>query len=178
MSGGGMISADEPVVQAASVKPEMSLIEKVKLMSDLANACQNTQVVAEIMKLPSGDRIFKIFVEAVDRELQDIMNGKKEDVPKEVINTVNMARQLQGTLTAFQTMVSGFMGTPLVQVLNMMNQNLGGKGFQVPQSQPQQQQLEVQPYRQPPQQQQQQSYDNDDREYSGRRSPVVGLGGY
>jgi len=177
MSGGGMTSADETVVPVALVKPDMSLIEKVKLMSDLANACQNTQVVEEIMKLQNGDRIFKIFVEAVDRELQDIMNGKKEDVPKEVINTVNMARQLQGTLTAFQTMVSGFMGTPLVQVLNMMNQNLGGKGFQVPQSQPQQQQqLEIQPYRQP--QQQQQSYDNDDREFSGRRSPVVGLGSY
>ena len=165
-----MSDVTEPTIQAEPVKPEMSLIEKVKLMSDLANACQNDKVVSEIKSLPNGERIYSIFVEAVDRELQGIMNGKKEDVPKELINTVNMTRQVQATLNSFQSLVSGFMGTPLVQVLNMMNQNLGGKGFQAPPSQ-------LQPHPQP-QVHHQPQYEvmSSGDEPRGRRSSVTGLG--
>lgn len=167
-----MSDVAEPTIQAEPAKPEMSLIEKVKLMSDLANACQNDKVVAEIKSLPSGERIFAIFLEAVDRELQGIMNGRKEDVPKELVNTVNMTRQVQATLNQFQSLVTGFMGTPLVQVLNMMNQNLGGKGFQVP---PQAGQASYSPP--PPQQPQPEIYMNS--EVQGRRAQGGnGISGY
>jgi hypothetical protein len=160
----------EPTIQAEPAKPEMSLIEKVKLMSDLANACQNEKIVTEIKNLPSGERIYSIFVEAVDRELQAIMNGKKEDVPKELVNTVNMTRQIQATLNSFQSLISGFMGTPLVQVLSMMNQNLGGKGFQAPPSQ-----LQSQPQLQAHNQPQYEIMSSGDEPRS-RRSSVTGLG--
>lgn len=130
-----------------AVKPaekELGLIEKVKLMSDLTGACQNKEVIHLLSGLPGGARIYELFVEAIEREVSLIMNGKSESAPKELNTALDVAKQLQTTLSNFRDTIVGFHNTALVEVLNMMNKNLGGKSAQFQSSHSEQQQTQQQ----------------------------------
>lgn len=109
---------------------EMTLIEKVSFMSDLANASKNTELLNLLKKLPSGDKILGIFTNAIEKELQTVMSGKKDDVPKQVSDMASNLSQMNNSLRNFREMMTYFMSSPLVEVLNMMNKNLGGKSVQ------------------------------------------------
>jgi hypothetical protein len=115
----------------AEVKEELSLIEKVSLMHDLASACKDKNVVSVLQGLPNGEKIFNIFVSAIERELSSVMNGKKEEIPQQVNDLLSALNHLNSSTKQFRELISGFMGTPLVEVLNMMNKNLGGKYYQL-----------------------------------------------
>lgn len=110
-------------------KPQLSTLEKVKLMSALTSVVEDEQLVELLRSKPSGERIYEIFVNAVEREVSAIMNPDKKETPAEVVNLVNYTRQLQTAMNSFRDLIVGFMNTPLVQVLNMLNQNMGGKKF-------------------------------------------------
>jgi hypothetical protein len=112
-----------------SVSADLTLIEKVELMSDLTSACKNKELVGLMKNMPNGDRIFNLFMSAVEREVSVIMSGKEESVSQEVVNLMSYTKQLQGSIDGFRGLIVGFMNTPLVQVLNLLNQNLGGKKY-------------------------------------------------
>jgi len=132
---------EQPVPQPEpEPQKQMTTIEKVKLMSDLANVVQNPDVVNILGKLPNGQKIYEIFVAAIDKELSNIMNGRDEEAPKQANNLMAAAIALNNSGSQLQYLVSSFMQTPLVQVLNLLNQNLGGQKFQFQEPDPEQMQ--------------------------------------
>lgn len=121
---------------------ELSKREKVKLMHDLTGACENKQLVDIIRGLPNGERVYDIFVSAVDKEIEIIMNGKaNEDVSQEVVDTVKVVRETQAVLQNFKTVISHFHETPLVKTLESLNASLGGRQIQQVQYQDNSQQI-------------------------------------
>jgi len=109
------------------VPKELSKREKVKLMHDLTGACEDKRLVELIKSFPNGERIYDIFVAAVDKEIEFIMNGKKEDNKQVSDSLASAARQAEGALNTFRQIISDFHQTPLVQTLDTLNVNLGGR---------------------------------------------------
>lgn len=154
------------------VPAELSLLEKVKLMNDLAVTAQDPEVADLIRGRPNGEKIYSLFVSAIERELAQTMNGKKE-ITKEVDNLSTTVKQTNIVLNNFRDMAMLFMRGPLVEVLGMMNKNLGGQNFQFTEDKGGNQQQ--------PQQRQPlptgQEYDNSADNGGGRRGTrVAGLG--
>lgn len=110
-------------------KKELSTIEKVKLMNSLADIATDADVEKMLKERGNGDIVYGIFVEAVDKKLKEIMDGKTEEIPQQVTSILAATGRIDVTLKEFQRMIMGFMDTPLVEVLNLMNRNLGGKKF-------------------------------------------------
>jgi len=136
-----------PVPPAPQPEPPMDSATKVRLIGNLANISQNQELIALLDEQPNGSQIYQLFVEAIDRKLSEIMGGKAtpEDTAAEA---VSLAQAVQGAhqslammrslMDQFRTLMVGFMQTPLVDVLTMMNKNLGGPdfAFQPPVEQP------------------------------------------
>lgn len=148
------------------VEPE-NLLEKAKLISDLASAWQNPELATMIRSLPNGDQIFDIFSAAMNREMSAIMTGKRQDDKAMLEPLSKQVEQMAAAMSNFHHMIINFMQTPLVQTLNHLNQKLGGAFHDAP------------PRRQAPAQQQ--SEDNG-QPSSGRRADpdatAPGLGSF
>lgn len=117
----------EPKVEEAP--KELTTIQKVQLMSSLANIATDEAVATMLKERPNGNIVYDIFIEAVDKKLKEIMDGKPEEIPQQVTSILAATGRIDITLKEFQRMIMGFMDTPLVEVLNLMNRNLGGKKF-------------------------------------------------
>jgi len=107
---------------------EMTTIEKVQLMSSLASIATDSDIKESLTSRVNGDIVYDIFIEAVEKRLNAIMDGK-EGIPEQVTSILSATGRIDTTLQEFQRMIMGFMDTPLVEVLNLMNRNLGGKKF-------------------------------------------------
>lgn len=123
-----------------------NLLEKAKLIADLAAAWQNSELARLMKSLPNGERVFEIFSEAVNREMATIMTGKRDDGPQVQVLS-KQVEQMAGAMGNFHNLIMSFMQSPLVQVLNMMNENLGARKFQFPQAPAQQQPRQAPPPR-------------------------------
>jgi hypothetical protein len=121
---------DPTQVDEPEQSKQMSTIEKVKLMSAFTNAVENSEVECVLGNLPHGKRIYEIFVEAIDKELSRIMNGDQAAIPKQMTNALASAMSISNMCQQFGGMMANFLNSPLVEVLNLMNQRLGGNKFQ------------------------------------------------
>jgi len=117
----------EPEVIA---KKEMTTIEKVQLMSSLASIATDETLATDLKSRHNGDIVYQVFIEAVEKKLKLIMDGQ-EEMPQQVTSLLSATGRIDVTLSEMQRMIMGFMETPLVQILSMMNQNLGGKKFEI-----------------------------------------------
>jgi hypothetical protein len=124
-----------PAPEEQKTPPELSMFDKVKLMADIANASQDAELSKKIKSLSSGDRIYEIFVEAINRELLNIMNGKKEDPPQQVANLTIQLDQMSQMVYKMQSMIGNMMHAPLMYTLDQLVSKLGGQKFEF--SQPQ-----------------------------------------
>lgn len=118
--------------EKTATEPE-NLLEKARLIADLAAAWQDAELAKLMKALPNGERVFEIFSGAVNREMSVIMTGKNEDQPQ-LQAMSKQVEQMAGAMGSFRDMIVGFMQSPLVQVLDLMNKNLGARGFQFPQA--------------------------------------------
>ena len=156
--------ATAPRQEAREEKREMSTIEKVQVMSALAGVATDEDVKKVLLSKASGELVYNLFVEAVEKKLQEIMDGSQE---KEIhmANILGATGRLDQTLQQFQALVVGFMETPLIEVLSLMNRNLGGKKFEFDQSKiasapPAQIQQQQKPRQAPPPSARNVEYDN------------------
>lgn len=141
----------EEAKPAVETKPkEPNLLEKAKLIADLAAVWENKELADLITRMPNGSKVLEIFQAAINREMQAVMSGKRIDEDAQQFQLLaghveNMARSMNG----FDQMIRGFMASPLVNVLDLMNAKLGGQQYtgQRPQSaqQPQQPRREAPP---------------------------------
>lgn len=173
-----LTAAPEPVkvpegVKVVTEQKEPSLLEKAKLIADLAAVWENKELADLITRMPNGYKVLDIFQSAINREMQAVMSGKRVDEEAQQFQVLagqidSMARSMSG----FDQMIRGFMASPLVNVLDLMNAKLGGQAYagQRPQSQQQQQ-----PRREAPP-----IEDNDDTpaQPRGPRGQTPGLGSF
>lgn len=117
----------QPVAQMETPKQEMSMMEKIKLLGDLANTTQNKEVVDVLSSLPNGNRIYDLFVHAINEEISRIMDVSKPEEKNELSNTIESLRAFQTIMNDFTQNMKGLHTAQLIQVLNMLNQKLSGK---------------------------------------------------
>jgi hypothetical protein len=165
---------EEAKAVTTSENKEPNLLEKAKLIADLAAVWENKELADLITRMPNGSKVLDIFQQAINREMQAVMSGKRVDEEAKQFQILTgqvdaMARSMGG----FDQMMRGFMASPLVNVLDLMNAKLGGQPYtgQRPQSQPQPQQ----PRREAPP-----IEDNDDTPAPprGPRGQTPGLGSF
>ena len=155
---------------------EPNLLEKAKLIADLAAVWENKELADLITRMPNGPKVLDIFQMAINREMQAVMSGKRIDEDaKEFQALANQIDLMGRAMNGFDQMIRGFMASPLVNVLDLMNAKLGGQAYagQRPQSsqsaQPQQPRREAPPIE-----------DNDDTPAPprGPRGQTPGLGSF
>lgn len=149
-------SYDPPSVVVPAPR-ELSMIEKAKLISDLASAFQDPEIIQVLEKRNNGKRIRELFEGALNEEMALVMSGEADKKMPPVEQLHQRVEAMAGAMSNFHQMISSFISSPLVQVLDMMNRNLGGAQNNQPMPQPQpypQGQVQAQ---QAPQQQSQRS---------------------
>jgi len=151
-------SYDPPSVVAPAPK-ELTMIEKAKLISDLASAFQDPEIITVLEKRNNGKRIRELFEGALNDEMASVMSGEADKKMPPVAQLHQRVEAMANAMSNFHQMISGFLSSPLVQVLDMMNRNLGGAQNNQPMPQPQpypqgqpQQVAPQQPQQQPQQQ--------------------------
>ena len=152
---------------------EPNLLEKAKLIADLAAVWENKELADLITRMPNGQKVLEIFQSAINREMQAVMSGQRIDEDARQFQALAGQLDLMGrSMNGFDQMIRGFMASPLVNVLDLMNAKLGGQAYagQRPQSvQPQQPRREAPPIE-----------DNDDTPAPprGPRGQTPGLGSF
>jgi hypothetical protein len=162
------------VTEAPAKEP--NLLEKAKLIADLAAAWQNEELAEIVKRMPNGDKVLEIFQGAINREMQMVMSGNRiEENVKQIQALGGQVDKMGAAMSSFHNMILAFMNSPLVKVLDLMNQNLGARGHQFPQ-QPNGQ-APQQPQRQQPMPQVNNTDEVDDSQPPGQRR-ATGLGSF
>lgn len=114
--------ADEPI----AAPKELSTLEKIQLLGNLANSVQDEAIKAAFTALPSGEQLYSIFVSAVSKEIETMMSPSKE-APKELMDTLSVASSLREQITHMYQAMAELSRTQLIGVLNVLNTSLGGR---------------------------------------------------
>lgn len=120
----------------------MSVLDKISMLSDLANAARDDEIVRLMKSKPNGEKLYGLFVKAVSDEIEVLMNGASVTVPKSIASAGQMAEQVFQICNRLGQLMGAIEQGPTIQVLQMFLQNLGG-GRQMPPPQQQQQQRQV-----------------------------------
>jgi len=136
-----------PVTVAPSIpepSKEQVTLARIQLLSSLAGGVQNEAVKNTILALPCGQKLYDIFLSAVSQEIENLMNPQKT-APKEMMDAIGAAQNLKSLLVHMYNAVSEMNRSQLLAVLNIMNQNLGGRTMPpMPQQQETQQDQQAQ----------------------------------
>lgn len=125
-------------------KKELNTLERIQLLANLANGVQNDVVKKTVTALPSGERLYEIFINAVSQEIEGLMNPSRT-APKEIMDAVTAAQNLRTMISHMYNAVSEMNRSQLIAVLSIMNQNLGGKSMPpMPSERQQEQEIEQQ----------------------------------
>lgn len=107
---------------------KLNTLERIQLLANLANGVQNETVKKTVTALPSGDRLYEIFINAVSQEIESLMNPSRT-APKEIMDAVTAAQNLRTIISHMYNAVAEMNRSQLIAVLSIMNQNLGGKSM-------------------------------------------------
>jgi hypothetical protein len=129
------VAAPEVVPEVVVVvAPENLILARIKTLADLANAVQNEELKRVILGLQSGERLYTLFAESVSREIEGMMNSRGKEAPKEMLDSLGIAAELKNIVLHTHAMMVEINRAPVMGVLGMLNQNLGGTGLQPYQS--------------------------------------------
>ena len=104
----------------------MTMIEKVKLMSSLASVVSQPEVETILRSYENGDMVYEIFTDAINSKLEELLDSKKEAAPKKMIDALHAAAKLEATIKEVSKFLVAYMETPLVAALTELNRKLGG----------------------------------------------------
>ncbi len=113
----------------APMEKELTLLEKAKLIADLAAVWENKELSTLLTKLPNGAKVIEVFQEAISREMNAIMSGRQNDKDEQATGVLSgKLEQMAAAIGAFHSAIKACHESPLVQVLEVMNKNLGYRG--------------------------------------------------
>jgi len=127
--------------------PQSNTLRRVEVLTNLANACKSREVLKALGNLPDGELILRIFVDAMQTKINQVMSGQEQAQVQE--STENIRDNLDVVMSLadkLQTFFVQLHQSPLVNVLGSLNKNLEAKAAQPVMMQP------PNPYQQPPQQ--------------------------
>lgn len=168
------------VEQKEVVSKEMETLEKIQLLANFANSVQDPALKAAFLALNNGETLYHIFVGAVSKQIETMMNPQKA-APKELVDTLTVANNLRTQIVHMYNAMAELSRAPIIGVLSVLNTSIGGKAIQQPQtsyqgdqSLPEDQQAgSIQ--QQPRQAQQQQNNNGDEPVRTVRRGNNTGI---
>lgn len=121
-------------------EPELTPVEKVEIMNGLAMAVRDASVRQTLVGTddnprPSGELVYKVFVDAMNDKISEIMDGKAGLPPQAntVIGLMNQVSsvmaQINNTMQQIQSMMRGWATNPVSQTINLLCSKLGGEQF-------------------------------------------------
>ena len=146
-----------------AIPKEMSTLERIQLLGNLANSVQNEAIKSAFVSIPAGDQLYDIFVTAVSKEIESMMSPSKA-APKELVDTLTVANHLKNQISYMYQAMAELSRTQLIGVLNVLNTSLGGRPLPAnPQNDAPMSQEVANNQQQAPRQQQQPRPQNDDQ---------------
>jgi len=118
--------------QTVQQTKEMETLEKIQLLANFANSVQDPALKAAFMALNNGDKLYHVFVDAVSKQIESMMNPSKA-APKELIDTLTIADNLKTQIVHMYNAMTELSRAPIIGVLSVLNTSIGGKA--IPQSQ-------------------------------------------
>lgn len=132
---------------AVEAPKELTTLERIHLLANLANCVEDAALKDAFLNLAAGDQLYHIFVDAVSKEIESMMNPAKA-APKELVDTMTIVNNLRNQMLHMHNTMVELNRAPLIGVLSVLNTSIGGKPIQQPNNDYQQSQQQ-----QPPQQQ-------------------------
>jgi len=132
-------------------KIELEGLANIRLLGDLANGVQNEKIKNMILSMSSGDILYKIFIEAVDIKVREILNPNKA-LQKEVTDIMGATQALRLHVEALYNAMQEIGNSPIMMALGTLYQKITGNQM----SQPTEKQQAQQQFQQAQAQQQQQ----------------------
>lgn len=103
----------------------MSTLERITLLSDLANAVQDVDIAAAMSKRPNGTKLHALFVEAISAEIERMMNPA-QPIPKAMASASEMAGQIFTSLNRIGALLGAIEGGLTIGTLRALVQSLDG----------------------------------------------------
>jgi hypothetical protein len=119
--------------EVSNIKKELSVFEKAILANDLVAACTNPKVVELLGSLPNGSKIISIFMNAMEKEVSNIMSptSEKDEIYNQVKNLSSDVDNIQKNVNDFGKLIASFLNSPLVGVLRALHSRISGQNTQL-----------------------------------------------
>lgn len=128
------VQVTAPLAPVPPAPRQPTTLEKISLLSNLASACEDPDVVKILTERASGKRLYEIFVAAVSTEIETIMNGPVQ-APQALQNANASAQQLSNILQRLAQVFSAVEHGPGLGVLRMFVQQMGQRLPPIPRDQ-------------------------------------------
>lgn len=113
--------------QKKSVKaPEFDMLKKIAMLNNLASACEDEKLMEAFGSLKNGQLLFEIFVKAVNKEIQGIVNGKETEIAKSVSGAKEISNSLFDQVQTMYNMMVAISGSPIMKVMALTHDRLTG----------------------------------------------------
>lgn len=109
---------------------ELTPIEKAKIVSAMAAAATNPDLLTTMESLDHGSEIKQLFEDAINNKIQEIMSGTSVQDTAQAQSLSAATHRAHLMMEEMRRFMLNVMNTPLVEVLNIMNRNLGGQQHQ------------------------------------------------
>lgn len=145
----------QPAAPTPVIPKALSTLERISILSDLANAARDEEIVRVLKTRPNGERLYDLFVKALSDEIEGIMNPAQVKAPQAMNNLEQVAQQSYQLVHHIGGILASIEQGPALMALRMLIQQFNGGQAptmpQVPQPQyqPQPAAPAPQPYPQP-----------------------------
>ena len=115
-------------------KTGFDTINKVKLMNSLATVADDEELADMIRNRPSGELVYNIFMNAIDSQLKELMEGEQEQAPEQMVDALRASAMHATTAREVQRFLSNLTNTQLLGSIAILNKNLGGATVEIDQN--------------------------------------------
>jgi hypothetical protein len=134
-------SQEKPVEKMSSEYAGMGMFEKVTLMGNLYAALSSEEVKKAVLSKPSGDKVYKVFSNAMEAEISKIM-GVESPIPESSV--AELMGQMFDSLNQMNQIIRLFADQRLIQLIANIYQQAGGNVANLAKQAPRQQQAQRQ----------------------------------
>lgn len=114
------------IVTETEAKTEMTAIQKVKFMNNLAELIESSAFINAVKASPSGEFLLKFFTECAEKKIDEMMSGDVKQTEQSANNLLKLLSNIHSAMSEFKGMVNAFHSTPLVVTLENLNDKLAG----------------------------------------------------
>src|SRR5690606_10573892 len=110
--------------------PELEVFKKISMLSSLAQACEDADLVKVFSKMKHGDELYEIFVKAVHQEIEGVISGKEQEAVKQMASVRDMASGVYDMVQTMYNMMAATSNSPIMKVLAIVHDRMTGSSFE------------------------------------------------